>query len=105
MKRTLGPHALQSLEWNGERGAERAWTATCACGWMESHSTKLGAKKEHAEHQFQERLAARSKPCPDGDGAEPCNYTPDVEYDPQDPPLNCERCGGYPEKAKTDSGG
>lgn len=35
-------------------------------------------------------------PCPEGDGTELCNFTPDVEYDPTNPPLNCERCGGYP---------
>lgn len=41
-------------------------------------------------------LRKKARPCPDGDGVEPCNYTPDVEYDMTNPPLNCERCGGYP---------
>jgi hypothetical protein len=24
------------------------------------------------------------------------SFTPDIEYDPYDPPINCEHCGEYP---------
>jgi len=44
-------HKLIRCEWNGEtKRDERATTAECSCGWMESHSAGWGAREEYAYH-------------------------------------------------------
>jgi hypothetical protein len=51
MTRASDPtHKLVSLQWSGERGVEGSTTATCACGWQESASTRREAQREHRAH-------------------------------------------------------
>lgn len=52
----LKGHRL-TLSWCGEYGAESSSTASCICGWQESHSNQEGCRFEYRCHLQREREA------------------------------------------------